>query len=82
MNRHETIEAAIRRALGDMGVKAGEDERQDTPEQQPQYVPIEAVLSAAIGDRPVVGQPLALNSSALERIAAGKNGNIKGGGTW
>ena len=80
MNRHETIEAAIRRALGDMGVKT--DEQQDTPEQQPQYVPIEAVLSAAIGDRPVVGQPLALNSSALERIAAGKNGNIKGGGTW
>lgn len=79
MNRHETIEAAIRRALGDMGVKT--DEQQDTPEQ-PQHVPIEAVLSAAIGDRPVVGQPLALNSSALERIAAGKNGNIKGGGTW
>ena len=80
MNRHEPIEAAIRRALGDMGVKT--DEQQDTPEQQPQHVPIEAVLSAAIGDRPVVGQPLALNSSALERIAAGKNGNIKGGGTW
>ena len=81
MNRHETIEAAIRRALGDMGVRTG-DEQQDTPEQQKQYVPVEAVLSAAIGDRPVVGQPLALNSSALERIAAGKNGNIKGGGTW
>lgn len=73
------IENMIRRELERMGVKT--DEQQDTP-QQPQYVPIEAVLSAAIGDRPVVGQPLALNSSALERIAAGKNGNIKGGGTW
>ena len=48
MNRHETIEAAIRRALGDMGVKT-DDERQDTPEQQPQYVPVEAALSQAIG---------------------------------
>ena len=47
MNRHETIEAAIRRALGDMGVKT--DEQQDTPEQQPQHVPIEAALSQAIG---------------------------------
>ena len=77
---NQNIEAAIRRALGDMGVQ--QQREQDTPEQQPQYVPIEAVLSAAIGDRPVVGQPLALNSSALERIAAGKNGNIKGGGIW
>ena len=49
MNRHETIEAAIRRALGDMGVKT-DDERQDTPEQQ-QHVPVEAVLSNAIGGR-------------------------------
>ena len=79
---NQNIEAAICRALGDMGVKTDEDEQQDTPEQQQQHVPIEAVLSAAIGDRPVVGQPLALNSSALERIAAGKNGNVKGGGTW
>ena len=79
MNRHETIEAAIRRALGDMGVQP---EPREDEEQQPQCLPVEAVLSAAIGDRPVVGQPLALNSSALERIAAGKNGNIKGGGTW
>lgn len=47
MNRHETIEAAIRRALGDMGVKT--DEQQDTPEQQQQHVPIEAALSQAIG---------------------------------
>ena len=76
-----SIENMIRAELERMGVKTDEDEQQDTPEPQ-QYVPIEAVLSAAIGDRPVVGQPLALNSSALERIAAGKNGNIKGGGTW
>lgn len=75
---NQSIEAAIRRALGDMGVQP--EPRED--EEQQQHVPIEAVLSAAIGDRPVVGQPLALNSSALERIAAGKNGNIKGGGTW
>ena len=77
---NQSIENMIRAELERMGVKT-DDERQGTPEQQ-QHVPIEAVLSAAIGDRPVVGQPLALNSSALERIAAGKNGNIKGGGTW
>lgn len=77
---NQNVENMIRAELERMGVKT-DDERQDTPEQQ-QHVPIEAVLSAAIGDRPVVGQPLALNSSALERIAAGKNGNIKGGGTW
>ena len=50
MNRHETIEAAIRRALGDMGVKTDEQREQDTPEQQ-QHVPVEAVLSNAIGGR-------------------------------
>lgn len=44
---NQSIEAAIRRALGDMGVKT--DEQQDTPEQQPQYVPVEAALSQAIG---------------------------------
>ena len=77
-----TVESMIKRELERMGVKTDDEQReQDTPEQ-PQHVHIEAVLSAAIGDRPVVGQPLALNSSALERIAAGKNGNIKGGGTW
>ena len=79
---NQNVENMIRRELERMGVKTDEDEQQDTPKQPQQYVPIEAVLSAAIGDRPVVGQPLALNSSALERIAAGKNGNIKGGGTW
>ena len=45
MNRHETIEAAIRRALGDMGVQP--EPRED--EEQPQYVPVEAALSQAIG---------------------------------
>ena len=59
MNRHETIEAAIRRALGDMGVQTG-DEQQDTPEQ-PQHVPVEAVLSAAIGDRPTAFPGPAIN---------------------
>lgn len=43
---NQNIEAAIRRALGDMGVQ--EQREQDTPEQ-PQYVPVEAVLSQAIG---------------------------------
>ena len=80
---NQNIENMIRRELERMGIAQDDEQReQETSEQQPQYVPIEAVLSAAIGDRPVVGQPLALNSSALERIAAGKNGNIKGGGTW
>ena len=46
MNRHETIEAAIRRALGDMGVQ---QEPKEDEGQQPQYVPVEAVLSQAIG---------------------------------
>ena len=79
---NQNIENMIRRELERMGVQPTDDEQreQETPQQQ-QHVPIEAVLSAAIGDRPVVGQPLALNSSALERIAAGMNGNIKRGGT-
>ena len=47
---NQSIEAAIRRALGDMGVRTDDEQReQETPEQQPQYVPIEAVLSQAIG---------------------------------
>ncbi len=46
MNRHETIEAAIRRALGDMGVQ---QEPKEDEEQQPQHVPVEAALSQAIG---------------------------------
>ena len=55
---NQNIEAAIRRALGDMGVKT--DEQQDTP-QQPQCLPVEAVLSAAIGDRPVAFPGPAIN---------------------
>ena len=45
---NQNIEAAIRRALGDMGVQPQRE--QDTPEQ-PQHVPVEAVLSNAIGGR-------------------------------
>lgn len=47
---NQNIEAAIRRALGDMGVQP---EPREDEEQQQQYLPVEAVLSAAIGDRPV-----------------------------
>ena len=46
MNRHETIEAAIRRPLGDMGVQ---QEPKEDEEQQPRHAPVEAVLSQAIG---------------------------------
>ena len=45
---NQNIENMIRRELERMGVKT-DDERQDTPEQQPQYVPVEAALSQAIG---------------------------------
>ena len=44
---NQSIENMIRAELERMGVKT-DDERQDTPEQ-PQHVPIEAVLSQAIG---------------------------------
>ena len=47
---NQSIENMIRAELERMGVKT-DDERQDTPEQQPQYVPVEAVLSNAIGGR-------------------------------
>ena len=46
---NQNIENMIRRELERMGVKT-DDERQDTPEQQ-QHVPVEAVLSNAIGGR-------------------------------
>ena len=42
---NQSIEAAIRRALGDMGVQP--EPRED--EEQQQHVPIEAALSQAIG---------------------------------
>ena len=45
---NQSIENMIRAELERMGVK-NDDEQQETPEQQPQYVPIEAVLSQAIG---------------------------------
>ena len=47
---NQSIENMIRAELERMGVKTGEDEQQDTPEQ-PQHVPVEAVLSNAIGGR-------------------------------
>lgn len=50
-----SIENMIRAELERMGVRA-DDEQQETRQQKaPQYVSVEAVLSAAIGDRPVVG---------------------------
>ena len=56
---NQSIEAAIRRALGDMGVQ--QQEPKEDEEQQPPHVPIEAVLSAAIGDRPVAFPGPAIN---------------------
>ena len=47
---NQNIENMIRAELERMGIKAG-DERQDTPEQQQPHVPVEAVLSNAIGGR-------------------------------
>ena len=46
---NQSIEAAIRRALGDMGVQTDDEQREQETPQQPQYVPVEAVLSQAIG---------------------------------
>lgn len=43
---NQSIEAAIRRALGDMGVQP---EPKEDEGQQPQHVPVEAALSQAIG---------------------------------
>ena len=47
---NQSIENMIRRELERMGVQPtdGEQREQDTPQQQ-QYVPVEAVLSQAIG---------------------------------
>ena len=52
---NQNIENMIRAELERMGVKTDEDEQQETPQQEPPRVSVEAVLSAAIGDRPVVG---------------------------
>lgn len=57
---NSNIENMIRQELERMGVRA-DDEQQDTPEQQPQYVPVEAVLSAAIGGRPTAFPGPAIN---------------------
>ena len=61
---NSNIENMIRAELERMGIKADEDdEQQDTPEQQeaPPRVPVEAVLSAAIGDRPTAFPGPAIN---------------------
>lgn len=70
---NSSIENMIRAELERMGIKTDEDdEQQDTPEQ-PQYVPVEAVLSNAIGG------PVALNNdTALGRIAGGARASVNG----
>ena len=70
---NQSIENMIRRELELMGVRADDEQReQDTPEQ-PQYVPVEAVLSNAIGG------PVALNNdTALGRIAGGARATVNG----
>lgn len=46
---NQSVENMIRRELERMGVQTDDEQReQDTP-QQPQHLPIEAVLSQAIG---------------------------------
>lgn len=82
---NQNIENMIRQELERMGIKTNEDDEQreqDTPEQPQQgalpHVPVEAVLSAAIGDRPATS-PLALNADqALGRIAGGPGATING----
>ena len=72
---NSSIENMVRAELERMGVKTDEDEQQreqETPEQ-PQYVPVEAVLSNAIGG------PVALNNdAALGRIAGGARATVNG----
>ena len=72
---NSNIENMIRAELERMGVKTDEDDEQreqETPEQ-PQYVPVEAVLSNAIGG------PVALNNdTALGRIAGGARATVNG----
>ena len=45
---NSSIENMVRRELERMGIAQDDDEQQETP-QQPQHLPIEAVLSQAIG---------------------------------
>ena len=72
---NSSIENMVRAELERMGVKTDEDDEQreqETPEQ-PQYVPVEAVLSNAIGG------PVALNNdAALGRIAGGARATVNG----
>ena len=76
---NQNIENMIRRELERMGIKTDEDdEQQDTQPQQeaPPRVPVETVLSNAIGG------PIALNNDqALGRIAGGPGATINGG-SW
>ena len=46
---NQNIENMIRRELERMGVQADDEQREQETPQQPQYVPVEAVLSQAIG---------------------------------
>lgn len=65
------IENVIRRELERMGVRAEDEQQRDqaAPEQPP--IPVEAILSDAIGG------PLALNNDqALGRIAGGPNATV------
>ena len=57
---NSSIENMVRRELERMGIAQDDDEQQETPEQ-PQHVPVEAVLSAAIGDRPTAFPGPAIN---------------------
>ena len=66
---NQNVENMIRAELERMGVKT-DDEEQET---HPQYVPVEAVLSNAIGG------PVALNNdTALGRIAGGARATVNG----
>lgn len=68
-----SIENMIRAELERMGIKADDEQQEQETPAQPQYVPVEAVLSATIGG------PLALNADqALGRIAGGANATVNG----
>ena len=72
---NQNIENMIHAELQRMGVKTDEDDeqREQAPPEQPQYVPVEAVLSNAIGG------PVALNNdTALGRIAGGARATVNG----
>ena len=70
---NSSIENMIRAELERMGVKTDEDDEQQGTPEQPQYVPVEAVLGNAIGG------PVALNNdTALGRIAGGARATVNG----